>query len=126
MARVKPFEYNPDAWSAAFWDNSWGYPWQPSDWIAVHEYSNADLMYMLTWSGIANLPDQPTAALAARYLASHPDLLNDLSPITHGSYWQGFNCPVVPRHNIYRRGHGQRMCPVFYWDWWNLGPPPGY
>ena len=123
---MKPYPYDPEACSAVYWDNSWGYPWQSTDWIAVFAYSNADLMYMLTYPAILNMPTIDDALLAARYLAAHPDLLNDLSPITHGSIWPGFNCPVIPRHNIYRRGHGARMCPVFFWDWWNLGPPPGY
>jgi hypothetical protein len=59
-------------------------------------------------------------------LAELSQVTVDLLPATHFAWWQGIDCPLIPRWNIY---HGQRrepLMPVFHWDLWNTGPPPGY
>lgn len=123
MVKRLPRVWNPNGFSVLFRDYTDGYPFSEDDFIVVHEYSNADAIYMIAFWAAANFPDQTSAALAALDLAAHPAILVDLSPLTHGSLFQGDYCPLLPRFNIYRNGHYFRNTRVYYWDW-TTGPWP--
>ena len=107
------------------------------DWHIVHEYFGDAYFWMLfpwnagfypddAWEAAHNRLPGASAREAALDLAAHCQVVTDLCPYTHGSYWQGLFCPAVPRWNIYRGQRGEPLIPCFYWDFFAVDPPPGY
>jgi len=123
MVRTLQPPYDPLGWAAVMFAGASTWPPELPQCLLVHEYSEADLAYMICSRLTHSLPDQATARLAALDFARHSQILVDLSPYIHGSPFPGLFCPVLPRWCIYHGIRGEPLHAALYWDWWNDGFP---
>lgn len=126
MVKIKPVHPLDATWIVIFDLAGYGDPEPGKMWIWVYEYDlDPELYppagYLGGWAA-----DHVQATLMAKDLAELSQVLIDLLPQTHFSYWQGFLCPMLARWNIYRGIRGEPLLPVFHWDALADDPPPGY